>query len=119
VCAGVREAARVDGVHPVEVRLEHTGELLLTFGRPIDEPGPERRSSAGVDAERGRRLRGNRQQIVGDVVEQGQCIGVALRGGRRRCALAAARGHQRERGRGCERRQGFATREESVNHGDR
>jgi hypothetical protein len=55
------------------------------------------------------------EEILGDVIEERERAGVVLWCDG--CAIASARGHQWERGGGCESGDDFAAREDSVRHG--
>ena len=120
----MREAARVEGVDALQVGAKLLRDPLLPFGGSIGELGSKRRSRAGVDAQRGRALRQQAKQIVGNPVEQRERLALVCAGRERgRCTVAPARGDQRQGGCGGERRDRFTaakqwTRQErdSANH---
>ena len=111
----MREAARVEGVDALQVGAKLLRHPLLPLGGAIGELGSKSRSRAGVDAKRGRALRQQAKKIVGDPVEQRERVGLVCSGRERgRCTVAPARGHQRQGGCGCQRRDRFTAAEQWI-----
>ena len=86
----VREARRVEGVDALQVGAHLRRQALLPLRGAIGELRSQRRPRAGVDAERGRALGQEAQEVVGDAVEQRERVAVVWRQRCRRPVLAHA-----------------------------
>jgi len=76
----MREPRRIQGLRAIEVGANLLGNLLLSLCGAIGELRSQRRSRAGVDAERCRSLRPETKEVVCNLVEHSERIG--LSGGR-------------------------------------
>jgi hypothetical protein len=114
----MRKAGGVEAVDSLEVAANLLRDALLTLNGAIGELRPKPRSRAGIDAKRGRALREQANEIISNTVEQRERVAVVCswreRGVR---TIATARGHQRQGGCGCERRDRFAARKQWIRQG--
>jgi hypothetical protein len=74
----VRQPLRINRPDAIEIPPHLIGDSPLSVGRSIAELRSERGAGAGIDAQRGRGVGEQRQQVFADAVEFGMRIRLAL-----------------------------------------